>query len=73
MKSSLENGNIKIYNIPKTIADCFKFRNKIGFEPAIEALKDVVTNKRTTVDELLYFADICRVRNVITPYLESII
>lgn len=69
----LENDNIKIYNIPKTIADCFKYRNKIGLEPAIEALKDVIGNKRSTVDELLYYADICRVRNVITPYLESII
>ncbi len=73
IEEKIVNDNIRIYNIPKTISDCFKFRNKIGLEPAIEALKDVIGNKRTTVDELLYYADICRVKNVITPYLESII
>ncbi len=64
---------IRIYDIPKTIADCFKFRNKVGLDVAIEALKDVIQNKRSSVDDILYYAEIRRVRNVITPYLESIL
>ncbi len=73
IKQEIESELINIYNIPKTIADCFKYRNKIGLEVALEALKDVIHNKRTTIDELLYFADICRVKNIITPYIESFI
>jgi len=75
----LENGYslwdmyLFLYNIPKTIADCFKYRNKLGIEVAVEALKDVMLNKRTTVDELLKYADICRVRQIITPYMESLV
>jgi len=70
---SIENNEIKIYNIPKTIADCFKYRNKLGIDVAIEALKDVMLNKRTTVDELLKYAEIYRVRQIITPYMESLV
>jgi predicted transcriptional regulator of viral defense system len=69
----IEEEEISIYNIPKTIADCFKYRNKIGLEVALEALKDVLQNKRSTVDELLHFAEICRVRNIIKPYMESLV
>ena len=69
----IENNEIKIYNIPKTIADCFKYRNKLGIDVAIEALKDVILNKRTTVDELLKYSEICRVRKIITPYMESLV
>jgi predicted transcriptional regulator of viral defense system len=70
---TIDNVKIEIFNIPKTIADCFKYRNKIGLEVAVEALKDVLRNKRATVDELLHYAEICRVRNVITPYMESLV
>lgn len=69
----IENEAVRIYNIPKTVADCFKYRNKIGLDIALEALKDVLRQKKATVDELLYYAAICRVRSVITPYLESLI
>jgi len=69
----IENNEIKIYNIPKTISDCFKYRNKLGIDVAIEALKDVMLNKRTTVDELLKYSEICRVRQIITPYMESLV
>jgi len=72
-KHIIENNEIKIYNIPKTIADCFKFRNKLGIDVAIEALKDVMLNKRTTFDELLKYSEICRVRKIITPYMESLV
>lgn len=69
----IEGGILKIYDIPKTVADCFKFRNKIGIDVAIEALKDVIMHKRATVDELLKAADVCRVRKIITPYLETLL
>ena len=69
----IENNEIQIYNIPKTIADCFKYRNKLGIDVAIEALKDVILNERTTVDELLKYSEICRVRRIITPYMESLV
>lgn len=69
----IEGGILKIYDIPKTVADCFKFRNKIGIDVAIEALKDVIGHKRATVDELLKAADVCRVRKIITPYLETLL
>lgn len=61
---------LRIYGIAKTIADCFKHRNKIGLDVAIEALKDALINKKISVDELWYYAKICRVTNVIRPYLE---
>lgn len=73
INQEIEGGMIHIYNIPKTIADCFKYRNKIGLEVALEALKDVIQNKKSTIDELIYYSDICRVKNIMTPYIESLI
>ena len=70
---NIDNEAVRIYNIPKTVADCFKYRNKIGLDIAIEALKDVLQQKKAAVDELLYYAAVCRVRSVIIPYLESLI
>lgn len=61
---------LRIYCVAKTIADCFKHRNKIGLDVAIEALKDALTHKKISVDELWHYAKICRVTNVIRPYLE---
>ncbi len=69
----IENMPVNIYNIPRTIADCFKYRNKIGLDVAIEALKDVLRQRRTTVDELLRYAEICRVRAVMRPYMEILL
>lgn len=56
----------------KTVADCFKHRNKIGLDVALEALKDARASNKASVDEIWRFAKICRVANVIRPYLESI-
>ena len=56
----------------KTIADCFKFRNKIGLDVALEALKEAWRAKRVTMDELWHFGQICRVQNVMRPYLEGL-
>lgn len=62
----------RVYNVAKTIADCFKHRNKIGMDVAIEALKDASTQNKITVDELWHYAKICRVANVMRPYIEAI-
>jgi len=55
----------------KTVADCFKYRSKVGLEVAIEALRGCIRNRRTTVDELWNYATIDRVQNVMRPYLEA--
>ena len=53
------------------MADCFKYRNKIGLDVALEALRDCWKKRRATMDELWHAAKICRVANVMRPYLES--
>lgn len=62
---------IKVYNPPKTIADCFKFRNKIGLDVALEALKLYRSSKSFDINLLTYYSKICRVQNIIKPYLEA--
>ena len=63
---------VKVYSIAKTIADCFKYRNKIGVDVGIEALREAWTQKRVTMRELYHFGKICRVEKVMRPYLESL-
>jgi predicted transcriptional regulator of viral defense system len=63
---------ISVYSVAKTVADCFKFRNKIGLDIAIEALKDSLRQKKTTANEIHRYAKICRVSNVIRPYMEAL-
>jgi len=65
--------HIPVTNASKTIADCFKFRNKIGLDVALEALKDAWQQKKVTMDELWRAAEHCRVANVMRPYLESLV
>jgi len=61
---------LRVYCIAKTVADCFKYRNKIGLDVALEALKDARARKKVSADDLWRFAKICRVANVMRPYLE---
>jgi predicted transcriptional regulator of viral defense system len=63
---------VKIYSPAKTVADCFKFRNKIGLDVALEALRDTWRNQKATMDELWEAAKVCRVANVMRPYLEAV-
>lgn len=63
---------VQVYSIAKTIADCFKFRNKIGTDIALEALREALREKRTPIDDIWKAAKICRVHNVMKPYLEAI-
>jgi predicted transcriptional regulator of viral defense system len=68
----IEQVVLRVYGVAKTVADCFKHRNKIGLDVAIEALKDALAQNKATVDELWRFAKICRVANVMRPYLEAL-
>ncbi|MBV9772514.1 MAG: hypothetical protein JO040_01105 [Gemmatimonadetes bacterium] len=63
---------IQVYNPAKTVADCFKYRNKIGIDVAIEALRDTWRQRRATMDDLWKAAGVCRVQKVMKPYLESV-
>lgn len=68
----IEGVKVRIYNTAKTVADCFKYRNKIGLDVAIEALRDCVNSKRCTPNELIKYAHICRVDKIMRPYLEAL-
>ncbi len=63
---------IRVYSVAKTIADCFKYRHKISLDVALEALRDSWRHRRVTMDDLGRYAAICRVKNVMRPYLESL-
>ena len=69
----IEGYKIRIYNLAKTIADCFKFRNKIGINVARDALKIAISEKRVTPYDIMKYAKICRVVRIVKPILESII
>jgi predicted transcriptional regulator of viral defense system len=64
---------VKIYSPAKTVADCFKHRSKVGLDVALEALRDAFRGRKTTMDELWAAARICRMENVMRPYLESLV
>ena len=70
---SIEGVKVRVYNPAKTVADCFKYRNKIGLDVAIEALRDCWRKKAATSDEIWHYAKVCRVSRVIRPYLESLV
>lgn len=70
---NIEGVPLRVYNPAKTVADCFKYRNKIGLDVALEALRDVWRQKKATMDELWHYAKICRMTNVMRPYLESLV
>jgi predicted transcriptional regulator of viral defense system len=63
---------LRVYCVAKTLADCFKHRNKIGLGIALEALKDARAQKKASADDIWRYAKICRVTNVMRPYLEAI-
>ena len=69
----IDGVDIHVYSAAKTVADCFKFRNRVGLDVAIEALKEGWRHKKFTIDELMRCAEICRVTKVIQPYAETIV
>lgn len=63
---------LRVYCTAKTVADCFKHRNRIGLDVALEALKDAQAKNKASADELWRYAKVCRVANVMRPYLEAL-
>jgi predicted transcriptional regulator of viral defense system len=70
---TIDGVSVKIYDPEKTIADCFKFRNRIGLDTALEAVRLYRERRRVDVDRLMRYAEICRVEKVIRPYLEVLL
>jgi len=68
----IDQVDLRMYSVAKTVADCFKHRNKIGLDVALEALKDARSQKKASADDLWRYAKICRVANVMRPYLEAV-
>lgn len=68
---AIEGTTVRVYSAAKTVADCFKYRNKIGLDVAIEALHNGWRKRRFTMDELRECASVCRVANVMRPYVEG--
>jgi predicted transcriptional regulator of viral defense system len=69
-RHEIESVRVRIFSPAKTVADCFKYRNKVGLDVAMEALRNYVAKTRS-VDELWRHAKVCRVTRVIAPYLEA--
>ena len=69
----IEGSEVRIYSVAKTIADCFKYRNKVGLDVAIEALRESHRARKCSMDEIWQYAKVCRVTNVMKPYLEAIV
>jgi len=64
---------IKVFSPAKTVADCFKFRSTVGVDVAVEAFKDCWEQQKATMDELWEAAKVCRMSNVMRPYMESLV
>ena len=68
----IQGVSVPVYGVAKTVADCFRFRNRIGVNIAVEALRDAWRNKKATSEELWHYAKVCRVLNVMRPYFDSL-
>ena len=68
----IDGVTVRVTNVARTVADCFKFRNKIGLDVALEALRDGWAQRKLTMDALWHYAAVNRVANVMRPYLESV-
>jgi predicted transcriptional regulator of viral defense system len=71
-EKKLEGAIVRVFDPAKTVADCFKFRNKIGLDVALEALRDCYRQRKATMDEIFTAARVCRVARIMQPYLESL-
>lgn len=68
----IEGVTVRVYSAAKAVADCFKFRNKVGIDVALEALRDCLQQKKGTIDQIWQAAKQCRMTNVMRPYLEAL-
>jgi predicted transcriptional regulator of viral defense system len=69
----IDSVSLRIYSPEKTLADCFKFRNKVGLDTAVEAIRLYRERRSIKVDDLMRYAAICRVKKIIRPYLEALL
>jgi predicted transcriptional regulator of viral defense system len=69
----IQGVDVRITTPARTVVDCFRYRNKVGLDVALEALQDALTSRRISVDEILRIAEVGRVRSVIQPYVEAIV
>lgn len=69
----IEGVEVRIYSAAKTVADCFKYRNKIGVDVAVQALRDAWKKRAVTAEQISHFAKVCRVTNVMQPFLDSLL
>lgn len=69
----IDGYDVRVYDLAKTIADCFKFRNKIGYDTAQKALKVAISEKHVQPAKIMEYAKVCRVANIIRPYLEAFV
>jgi hypothetical protein len=69
---SIDGTPVRVFSPAKTVADCFKFRNKVGLDVALEALRETLRSRKATRSEIMHFAAIDRVTKIIRPYLEAI-
>jgi len=69
----IEGHTVRIYSLARTVADCFRFRNKVGLDVALEALTEAWRSKRLKIDELNRIAKKLRVQRVMQPYLETVV
>ena len=69
---AVDGTTVRVFSAAKTVADCFKFRNKIGLDVALEALREVVRSRKSTPAEIMEFAEIDRVSKIVRPYLEAV-
>jgi len=69
----VEGVPLRVFSVAKTVADCFKYRNKIGLDVALEALRESIRGRKATVDDLWQAAKVCRVANVMKPCMEALV
>jgi predicted transcriptional regulator of viral defense system len=68
----MQGVNVRLTNPARTVVDCFRYRNKVGLDVAMEALRDAVRSRKAMISEIDRAAEVCRIRTVIGPYLEAL-
>jgi predicted transcriptional regulator of viral defense system len=69
----IQGVDVQIYSAAKTVVDCFKYRNKIGVDVAVEALRDAWQKRVVTAEQISHFAKVCRMTNVMRPFMDSLL
>jgi len=72
-RHELDGVMVNVYAPEKTLADCFKFRNRVGLDTAVEAIRLYRERKQVKIQDIVHYAEICRIKQVIRPYLEALL